>query len=157
MNFIPYLGAAVVIVLLFGVGIMAFDSLAYALIAPVFYLIVSTLEGQFITPGIVGLRLALSPLLVFLAVAFWTWFWGPFGALLAVPLLIIGMVALNHAFPKETVNCPIDGSRWNSPPIRALFAMNTHSQGFVMAEVQKNARVTAAISRARKWIARSSA
>jgi predicted PurR-regulated permease PerM len=106
MNFVPYLGAAVVIILLFGVGIMAFDSLAYALIAPVFYLIVSTLEGQFITPGIVGLRLALSPLLVFLSVAFWTWFWGPFGALLAVPLLIISIVALQHAFPKETVKLP---------------------------------------------------
>ena len=106
MNYLPYIGAALVILLLFGVGIMAFDSLAYALIAPVFYLVVSTIEGQFITPGVVGLRLALSPLLVFLAVAFWTWFWGPFGALLAVPLLIIGMVALNHAFPKDTVNLP---------------------------------------------------
>jgi predicted PurR-regulated permease PerM len=106
MNYIPYIGAAVVIVLLFGVGIMAFDSLSYALIAPIFYLIVSTLEGQFITPGLVGLRLALSPLLVFLAVAFWTWFWGPFGALLAVPLLILGTVALNHAFPKPSVNLP---------------------------------------------------
>jgi predicted PurR-regulated permease PerM len=96
----------VVIVLLFGVGLMAFESLAYALVAPVFYLAVSTIEGQFITPGVVGLRLALSPLLVFLAVAFWTWFWGPLGALLAVPLLIVGMVALHHAFPKQTVNLP---------------------------------------------------
>jgi predicted PurR-regulated permease PerM len=106
MNFIPYVGAAVVIVLLFGVGIMAFESLAYALIAPVFYLVVSTVEGQFITPGVVGLRLVLSPLLVFLAVAFWTWFWGPFGALLAVPLLIVGTVALNHAYPKDSVKLP---------------------------------------------------
>jgi predicted PurR-regulated permease PerM len=106
MNFIPYLGAAVVIVLLFGVGLMAFEGLAYAMIAPVFYLVVSTIEGQFITPAVVGLRLALSPLLVFLAVAFWTWFWGPLGALLAVPLLIVGMVALNHGFPKPSVNLP---------------------------------------------------
>jgi predicted PurR-regulated permease PerM len=43
---------------------------------------------------------------VFLAVAFWTWFWGPLGALLAVPLLIVGMVALNHGFPKPSVNLP---------------------------------------------------
>jgi predicted PurR-regulated permease PerM len=106
MNYIPYIGAAVVIILLFGVGMMAFDSLAYAAIAPVFYLVVSTVEGQFITPGVVGLRLALSPLLVFLAVAFWTWFWGPFGALLAVPLLIMGTVALSHAFPTEAAKLP---------------------------------------------------
>lgn len=106
MNYIPYLGAAVVILLLFGVGVMVFEQLAYALIAPAFYLIVGTIEGQFVTPGIVGLRLALSPLLVFLAVAFWTWFWGPFGALLAVPLLIIGTIALSYAYPKDEVKLP---------------------------------------------------
>jgi predicted PurR-regulated permease PerM len=80
---------------------MSFESLTHALAAPVFFFIASVIEGEFVTPGIVGQQLALSPLLVFLAVAFWTWFWGPFGALLAVPLLIIAMVALNHAFPTE--------------------------------------------------------
>ncbi|HEY7458327.1 MAG TPA: AI-2E family transporter [Xanthobacteraceae bacterium] len=101
LNFMPYIGPAVTIVLLLGVGMMAFESLAYALAAPAFFLAVSIIEGEFVTPGIVGLQLALSPLLVFLAVAFWAWFWGPFGALLAVPLLIIGTVALNHLFPAE--------------------------------------------------------
>lgn len=106
LNFLPYIGPAVTIIMMLGVGLMVFDSLVYALAAPVFYLVASTIEGEFITPGVVGLRLALSPLLVFLTVAFWTWFWGPFGALLAVPLLIIGMVALNHVFPKDEVNLP---------------------------------------------------
>ena len=106
LNFLPYIGPAVTIVMMLGVGLMVFDSLLHALAAPVFYLIASMIEGEFVTPGVVGLRLALSPLLVFLAVAFWTWFWGPFGALLAVPLLIICMVSLNHAFPKESVNLP---------------------------------------------------
>jgi predicted PurR-regulated permease PerM len=106
LNYVPYIGAAVVILLLLGVSLMVFESLAQAFIAPVFYLIVTTIEGQLITPGVVGLRLALSPLLVFLAVAFWTWFWGPFGALLAVPLLIIGTVALNHTFPTTAVKLP---------------------------------------------------
>jgi predicted PurR-regulated permease PerM len=101
LNFMPYIGPAVTILLLLGVGLMTFESLTQALAAPVFFFAASVVEGEFITPGIVGLRLALSPLLVFLAVAFWTWFWGPFGALLAVPLLIIGMVALNHSFPTE--------------------------------------------------------
>lgn len=101
LNFMPYIGAAVVIVMLFGVGLMTFESLAQAALAPALYLAAATVEGQFITPSIVGHRLALAPLLVFLSVAFWTWFWGPFGAVLAVPLLIIGMVSLNHLFPKE--------------------------------------------------------
>ena len=101
LNFMPYIGPAVTILLLLGVGLMSFELLTQAFAAPAFFFAASVVEGEFITPGIVGLRLALSPLLVFLAVAFWTWFWGPFGALLAVPLLIIGTVALNHLFPTE--------------------------------------------------------
>jgi predicted PurR-regulated permease PerM len=97
----PYIGPAVTIILLFGVGLMSFESITQAVAAPAFFFAASVVEGEFITPGIVGLRLALSPLLVFLAVAFWTWFWGPFGALLAVPLLIICMVAMNYLFPTE--------------------------------------------------------
>jgi hypothetical protein len=47
-----------------------------------------------------------QPLLVLLALAFWTWMWGPFGAFLAVPLSIIGLVAFNHLFPNEDVKLP---------------------------------------------------
>ena len=92
--------------MLLAVGLMAFDSLVQALVAPAFYLAASIIEGEVVTPSIVGMRLALSPLLVFLAVAFWTWFWGPFGALLAVPLLIIGTIALGYAYPKNEVKLP---------------------------------------------------
>ena len=48
------------------------------------------LEGQFITPSILGRRFTLNPLTVFLSLVFWTWMWGPVGAFLAVPLLIVG-------------------------------------------------------------------
>jgi predicted PurR-regulated permease PerM len=106
LNFLPYIGPAVTIVMLLAVGLMAFDSLLHAFIAPAFYLAASILEGELITPSIIGMRLALSPLLVFLAVAFWTWFWGPFGALLAVPLLIIGTVALGYIYPNDEVKLP---------------------------------------------------
>jgi predicted PurR-regulated permease PerM len=101
LNFMPYIGPAVTIILLLGVGLMSFESLTQAVAAPAFFFAASVVEGEIITPGIVGHRLALSPLLVFLAVAFWTWFWGPFGALLAVPLLIIAHVGLSHFFPTE--------------------------------------------------------
>lgn len=106
LNFLPYIGPAVTIVMLLAVGVMVFESLVHALIAPVFFFAISIVEGELVTPSIVGLRLALSPLLVFLAVAFWTWFWGPFGALLAVPLLIIGTIALGYAYPKDEVKLP---------------------------------------------------
>ena len=63
-------------------------------------------EGHFITPSIVGRRLTLSPFLVFLALVFWTWLWGPIGAFLAVPLLIVSFVILGHLVPREEMNCP---------------------------------------------------
>jgi predicted PurR-regulated permease PerM len=92
--------------MLLAVGLMVFQSLLHILAAPIFFFISSIIEGEFITPSVVGLRLELSPLLVFLAVAFWTWFWGPFGALLAVPLLIIAMLAINRIFPPDAAKLP---------------------------------------------------
>ena len=101
LNFIPYIGALIMEVVLLAVGLVTFPSLTQALIAPVLYFGFTTLEGHFITPSIMGRRLALNPLTVFLALIFWTWLWGPIGAFLAVPLLIVALVAINHLFPQE--------------------------------------------------------
>ena len=106
LNYVPYIGPAVMVVVLFGVGLVTFPSLAHALVAPLGLVALTTLEGHVITPTIIGRRLTLSPLLVFLALAFWTWMWGPLGALLAVPLSIIGLVIVNHLFPSEDVRLP---------------------------------------------------
>ncbi|WP_442985401.1 AI-2E family transporter [Sedimenticola sp.] len=46
------------------------------------------IEGQIVTPLILGKRLALNPLVVFLSVVFLFWLWGVLGALMAVPMLI---------------------------------------------------------------------
>jgi predicted PurR-regulated permease PerM len=106
LNYVPYVGPAVMVVILFSVGLITFPSLGHAFIAPLGLIALTTTEGHFITPTIVGRRLTLNPLLVFLSLAFWTWLWGPFGAFLAVPLLIIGLVVFNHLLPSEDVNLP---------------------------------------------------
>jgi predicted PurR-regulated permease PerM len=106
LNYVPYVGPAVMVVVLFGVGLVTFPSLGHALIAPAGLVALTTTEGHFITPTIVGRRLTLNPLLVFLALAFWTWLWGPLGAFLAVPLSIIGLVIFNHLFPDEELKLP---------------------------------------------------
>jgi predicted PurR-regulated permease PerM len=66
----------------------------------------TTLEGHFITPTIVGRRITLNPLVVVLALAFWTWMWGPIGAFLAMPLSIVGLVVVGHLFPADEVKLP---------------------------------------------------
>ena len=106
LNFVPYLGAVLMEVILLLVGLVAFPTLGHALIAPLVYLAFTTLEGHFVTPTIMGKHLLLNPLTVFLALVFWTWLWGPIGALLAVPLLIVSLIAINHLFPKEEAALP---------------------------------------------------
>lgn len=105
-NFVPYLGALLMEVVLFAVGVVTFPTLWHALAAPLLYLGFTTVEGHFITPAVMGKHLLLNPLTVFLALVFWTWLWGPIGALLAVPILIVTMVAISHLFPKEEVTLP---------------------------------------------------
>jgi predicted PurR-regulated permease PerM len=92
LNFIPYLGAAAVSATLFVIGLMVFSSLGHAVIAPLAYVGITALQGEFITPALLGHRLTINPFLVFLSIAFWAWMWGPVGAFLGVPILLCAMV-----------------------------------------------------------------
>jgi predicted PurR-regulated permease PerM len=96
LNFIPYVGAAIVIATLFVIGLLVFPALSHAAIAPLAYLGITALEGQVITPTLIGHRLTINPFLVFLSIAIWSWVWGPVGAFLAVPILLCAMVALRR-------------------------------------------------------------
>jgi predicted PurR-regulated permease PerM len=96
LNFIPYVGAAIVIATLFVVGLLVFSSLSHAVIAPLAYLGITALEGQVITPTLLGHRLTINPFLVFLSIACWSWMWGPVGAFLGVPILLCAMVAVRR-------------------------------------------------------------
>jgi predicted PurR-regulated permease PerM len=104
--FIPYIGPGILILVLFGAGLIQFPTATQALVVPVFYIGLATIEGNFITPTIVGRRLTLSPLAVFLSLVFWAWMWGPVGAFLATPLLIVGLVAAHHLFPADDLSLP---------------------------------------------------
>jgi predicted PurR-regulated permease PerM len=106
LNFLPYVGPLIMATALFVAGLVVFPSIGHALIAPAFFIGLATLEGHFVTPNIMGRRLDLSPLLVFIGLVFWTWLWGPMGALLATPLLIAGMVAVNDFFPGREIELP---------------------------------------------------
>jgi predicted PurR-regulated permease PerM len=107
LNYVPYVGAAVMHVLLFIIGLVTYPTLLGALLPPAIYIAITTVEGQFITPAIVGRRvLSLHPLAVFLSIAFWAWLWGPLGAFLATPILIIARVALGHLYPAQKSELP---------------------------------------------------
>ncbi|HZD63563.1 MAG TPA: AI-2E family transporter [Xanthobacteraceae bacterium] len=106
LNYIPYIGAACLTLIILGVGLVTFPSLSFALVPPAAFVAVATIEGQFITPAVLGHRLTLNPLMVLLALAFWAWLWGPIGAFLAVPLTMVGLVTLHHLFPPDESKLP---------------------------------------------------
>ena len=106
VNYIPYIGPAIVVATLFFVGVFALPTIPEALVAPAAFVAITTLEGQVISPAIIGHRLTLNPFSIFLSIAFWTWMWGPIGAFLAVPLLIAGMVIIRHVFMEEKPDLP---------------------------------------------------
>jgi predicted PurR-regulated permease PerM len=108
LNFIPIIGPVAMFVVLIVVGIVAFPSIGAALIAPLAFAVMTFLEGHFITPTIVGRRLELNALAVFIALAFWTWLWGPMGAFLSSPLLIVALIIREHLMPGDSPQLPED-------------------------------------------------
>jgi predicted PurR-regulated permease PerM len=96
LNFAPYVGAVVSTLVLALVSVMTNTSLADAMLVPLAFIALTSLEGMVITPLVLGQRLSLSPLAVFVSVIVWGWLWGPVGALMAVPLMSGIGVILSH-------------------------------------------------------------
>jgi len=96
LNFIPYVGALLGIALVGLIAFVTFDTIWMALLAPLIYVICTSIEGQIVTPLVLGRRLEMNPVAIFLAIAFWGWLWGIAGALIAVPLLVIVKVFADH-------------------------------------------------------------
>jgi predicted PurR-regulated permease PerM len=87
LNFAPYVGPAVTTGVLFLVAVNVFDTLSSSLVPPGIFLLITILEGQLVTPLMLGHRLDLSPVVVFISVVVFGWLWGVIGALMAVPIV----------------------------------------------------------------------
>jgi predicted PurR-regulated permease PerM len=106
LNFIPIIGPVAMFVILVVVGLVAFPTIGGGLAAAIAFGGITFLEGHFITPTIIGRRLALNALAVFIALAFWTWLWGPMGAFLSSPLLIVALIVKEHVLPDSSPQLP---------------------------------------------------
>ena len=87
LSFAPYVGEFAIVILLSLAGILTFDNLVQALVAPAIYFVLMTICWQGVVPFVVGRRMTLSPVAVFIMIIVLGWMWGVIGALVAVPVL----------------------------------------------------------------------
>lgn len=96
LEFVPYLGSAVMVGLLTVAGLATFESTGPALLGPLAYFTIATLQANFISPMILGHRLTLNPVVIVVGLTFWWGVWGLPGLFLAVPLLATIKIFCDH-------------------------------------------------------------
>jgi len=94
MNFVMYLGPVIVAVALTVAGTVVFDGF-YSFMPAAIFVTLNVMEGQFVTPSLVGHLMRVNPLLVFLSLCLWLWLWGPIGGIVAIPLLVWAIAVSN--------------------------------------------------------------
>jgi predicted PurR-regulated permease PerM len=95
-EFVPYIGATVLLGLLTMAGLVTFPTIGHALLVPGVYLAVNLIQSQFVSPMILGRRLTLNPVAILVGLVFWWWLWGVGGAFIAVPLLATFKIFCDH-------------------------------------------------------------
>lgn len=95
-EFLPYVGATTLTIILGLAALVTFDHLGHALLVPGAYMVVTLLQANVISPVVLGRRLALNPVAIFIGLAFWLWIWGLPGAFIAVPVLASLKICCDH-------------------------------------------------------------
>ncbi len=96
LEFVPYLGALTAVVVFTLAGLSTFPDLPHSLMIPGSFLAINLLQANFATPLLLGHRLTLNPVAIFVGLAFFFWIWGVPGAFLAVPLLATFKIFCDH-------------------------------------------------------------
>ena len=96
LEFIPYLGALTGVVVLGLAALTTFDSAGHALLVPGSFLAINLIQANLVTPMLLGHRLTLNPVAIFVGLTFFFWIWGVAGAFLAVPLIATLKIFCDH-------------------------------------------------------------
>jgi predicted PurR-regulated permease PerM len=118
--FVPYIGPMALMGLLLLAGISTFDTGLQVVSPMLTFILVHALESNVVSPLIVGRRLSLSPVAVFLSVMFWGWLWGIAGALIAVPVLIALRSVCRRVRGLRLLRRFLEGERERPPSLRSL-------------------------------------
>ena len=96
LEFVPYLGALTMVVVLTVAALTTFSSVGHALLVPAAFLAVNLVQANLVSPLLLGHRLELNPVALLVGVAFWFWIWGIPGAFIAVPLMAAFKIVCDH-------------------------------------------------------------
>lgn len=96
LEFVPYLGAVTIILVLSIAALTSFDSVTHALLIPASFLAINLLQANLVSPLLYSRRLTLNPVALFVGLAFWWWIWGIPGAFVAVPLMATFKIFCDH-------------------------------------------------------------
>ncbi|OAN81792.1 hypothetical protein A8B78_08855 [Jannaschia sp. EhC01] len=111
LNFLLYLGPAMVAFALLIVGVTVFDGF-WSVVPMGSFVLMNLVEAQFVTPTVVGRQVSMNPLLVFLSLVFWLYLWGPLGGLVAIPI-VVWLLFIAHKLHEAPVEAP--GSQGAAP------------------------------------------
>jgi predicted PurR-regulated permease PerM len=114
LNFVPYVGPLCTLLLLSLAGFSAFETLGHAVAVPAVFFVLTAVEGQLVTPMILGRRLALDPTVVFVWLMLWGWLWGGIGILLAGPLLACFSIICQHSPALQSFGILISDGRMSA-------------------------------------------
>jgi predicted PurR-regulated permease PerM len=95
-EFMPYLGAITMVLILGVTAITVFDNVGHALLVPASFLLINLVQANFVSPVLVGHRLALNPVALLVGLTFFFWIWGIPGAFIAVPILATFKIFCDH-------------------------------------------------------------
>jgi len=96
LNFIPYIGPLAMTALLALFGLGTAETVWLGMIPALAYLGLNAIEGNVITPSILGARFTMSPVMILISLSYFTWIWGVPGALLSVPILLTLTALFDH-------------------------------------------------------------
>ena len=128
-NFAPYVGASISAIVLATVGFSTFNNLGHAVAVPISFLFLAFIEGQLVTPTIIGRRLAVNPVVVFVWLLIWGTLWGIIGILLAGPLLACFRIICQHTAALRPIYMLIGEAKFDETEERT-----THVAGRVPAD-----------------------
>jgi predicted PurR-regulated permease PerM len=109
LNYVPFLGPMVGIVVFLMASILSFGVSWWAVLPPGLYLCIHILEGELFTPTLLARRFTINPVAVILALVFWFWMWGVPGAILAVPMLAVTKIICDDIRPLRAVGHLLEG------------------------------------------------